>query len=92
MRVLPLAEVKAKLSQLVAEVERTDEEVTITKNGRAAAVLVSFDEFESWRETAAIRSDPALMREFRKNVADLDRGRGKLFRNTELDRLFSRER
>ena len=92
MRVLPLAEVKAKLSQLVAEVQRTDEEVTITKNGRAAAVLVSFDEFESWRETVAIRSDPALMREFRKNVADFDRGRGKLFRNTELDRLFSRGR
>ena len=31
MRILPLAEVKTKLSQLVADVAATDEEVTITK-------------------------------------------------------------
>ncbi len=51
MRVIPLAEVKARLSQLVAELETADDEVMITKNGRAAAVLVSHDEFERWRET-----------------------------------------
>ena len=33
MRILPLAEAKAKLSQLVADVANTDEEVTITKTG-----------------------------------------------------------
>ena len=45
MRILPVAEAKAKLSQLVAEVANTDEEITITRNGRAAAVLVSYEEF-----------------------------------------------
>ncbi|MCY4390110.1 MAG: type II toxin-antitoxin system prevent-host-death family antitoxin [Desulfurellaceae bacterium] len=35
MRILPLAEVKAKLSHLVADIATTDEEVAITKNGRA---------------------------------------------------------
>ena len=44
MRILPLAEVKAKLSQLVADVTATDEEVTITKNGQATAVLVSYED------------------------------------------------
>ena len=53
MHILPLAEVKAKLSQLVADVAATDEEVTITKNGHAAAVLVSYGEFEGWQETLA---------------------------------------
>jgi antitoxin YefM len=89
MRALPLAEAKAKLSQLVNEVERTDEEITITRNGRAAAVLVSFEEFASWKETLEIVSNPGLMRELRKNVIDLKRGRGKVFGDVELDRLFS---
>ena len=31
MKILPLAEAKAKLSQLVTEVSSTDEEITITR-------------------------------------------------------------
>jgi antitoxin YefM len=91
MRILPLAEAKAKLSQLVADVAATEEEVTITKNGRAAAVLVSYEEFESWKETLAIISDQELLAEIRKGIKELKRGRGKLFRDRELDRLFADE-
>lgn len=44
MKVLPLSEVKSKLSELVDVVERRDEEVTITRNGKAVAIIVSKDE------------------------------------------------
>jgi len=54
-----------KLSSLVDAVSATDEEVVITKNGVPAAVLVSPDEFESWRETVAIRFDQESMEEIR---------------------------
>lgn len=57
MKTLSLSEAKMKLSALVDDVSATDEEVVITKNGSPAAVLVSPDEFESWRETIAIRFD-----------------------------------
>ncbi len=57
MKILPLSEAKAKLSALVDDVRATDEEVVITKNGRAAAVLVSPDEYEGWKETIAIHGD-----------------------------------
>ena len=57
MKTLSLSEVKMKLSGLVEAVQATDEEIVITKNGKPAAVLVSPDEFESWRETNAVRSD-----------------------------------
>ena len=57
MRTLPLAEAKAQLSRLVDRVAKTEEEILITRNGRPAAVLVSPDEYESWKETQAIRSD-----------------------------------
>ena len=61
MKTLSLSEAKMKLSSLVAAVNTTDEEVVITKNGSPAAVLVSPDEFESWKETIAIRSDLPFM-------------------------------
>ena len=88
MRILPLAEAKAKLSQLVADVASTDEEVTITKNGRATAVLVSYEEFESWQETLAVLSDRELVEEIRTGLRQLKQERGKLLTDTQLKQLF----
>lgn len=74
MRTLPLSEVKAKLSQLVDEVESRDERILITRKGRPAAVLVSQDDLASWQETLEITSDPALVAEIRRGVRQVDRG------------------
>src|SRR5881409_887412 len=68
MKTLPLAEAKAKLSRLVDRVAETDEEILITRNGRPAAVLVSPDEYESWKETRAVQSDRELMQEIRRGL------------------------
>ena len=85
MKTLSLSEAKAKLSGLVEDVERRDEEVMITRNGRPAAVLVSPDEYESWKETQAIRGDPELMREIR---AGLKAHKRRKARGYTLDELF----
>lgn len=47
MKTLSLA--KARLSDLVDQVNRRDGKIVITKNGRPAAVLVSVDEHDSWQ-------------------------------------------
>ena len=91
MRILPLAEVKAKLSQLVADVAATDEEVTITKNGHATAVLVSYGEFESWQETLTVLSDRELVKEIHTGMQQLKQDRDKPLTDADLDRLFSDE-
>jgi antitoxin YefM len=83
MRTLPLAEAKAKLSRLVDQVVETDEEILITRNGRPAAVLVSPEEYEGWKETQAIRSDPELMAEIRRGLRALKRG-GTIYTLEEL--------
>ena len=49
MKTVPLSEAKAKLSSLLDAVEGHDEEVMITRNGRAVAVLVSPADFENWK-------------------------------------------
>jgi antitoxin YefM len=84
MKTLPLSEVKMKLSALVDSVNTTEQEVIITKNGRPVAVLVSPAEFESWRETLAVKSDAELMAEIRKGVAVLKKKKASLYSLEEL--------
>ena len=83
MKILSLSEAKMKLSELVEAVYSTDEEIVITKNGRPAAVLVSPEEFESWKETIRIASSPDLMEEIRQGLVALKKKR-KLYTLKEL--------
>lgn len=83
MKTLSLSEVKMKLSELVENVYSTDEEIVITKNGRPSAVLVSPDEFESWKETIDIKSDVDLMNEIKKGLLALKK-KSKLYTLEEL--------
>ncbi len=84
MKTLSLSEAKMKLSELVEAVRSIDEEVVITKNGRPAAVLISPDEFEAWKETIGIRSDPSLMREIKKGLQNLEQNEVGLYTLEEL--------
>jgi len=84
MKTLSLSEAKMKLSGLIEKVSDTDEEIIITKNGRPAAVLVSPDEFDSWKETIAVRSDAGLMQEIKKGLKALRAKRAKLYTLEEL--------
>ncbi len=79
MKTLPLSEVKMKLSALVDRVEATDEEVIITRNGRPAAILVSPDEYESWKETIAVKSQPGLADEIKNGLQHLKGRKTKLY-------------
>jgi len=54
IKILSLSKAKMKFSELVQAVYSTEGEIVITKDGRPAAVLVSPEEFESWKETIAI--------------------------------------
>ena len=84
MKTLSLSEAKMKLSALIDEIGATDEEVVIAKNGLRAAVMVSPDEYDSWRETMAIRFDKDSMEEIREGLAALKEGRASLYTLEEL--------
>ena len=85
MRVLALSEAKAKLSDIVDRVDRRNEPVTITRNGKAVAMIVSKDEYDSLHETIEILQDTAFMKEIRDGIRDLRRT-GKLY---TVDELFA---
>ncbi|MFH1712866.1 MAG: type II toxin-antitoxin system prevent-host-death family antitoxin [Candidatus Jacksonbacteria bacterium] len=46
----------------------------LTERGRAKAVLMSADEFDSWQETLEIMSDPELMKDIKEAKKDIESG------------------
>src|SRR3989454_12764835 len=66
-KTLPISEVKARLPELVTGVEDREEEVVVTRNGKPAAVLVNYAEYERLKETLDVLSDPAMMRQIRES-------------------------
>ena len=76
MSTLPLADVKARLSEIADEVDRTHERVLITKNGREYVVLIAVEDLESIEATLELLADPAAQRRLRKAERDLAAGRG----------------
>jgi antitoxin YefM len=69
---MPLAAVKARFSELVDRVERQQDRVIVTRNGKPAAVLISADDLESLEETLAVMSDRSVatqLRDSQKAVA-----------------------
>ncbi len=71
---LPLAHVKAKFSEMVDRVEHTHDRITVTRNGRPAAVLISFEELTTLKETLDLLSDPAALEQLREARAAVASG------------------
>ena len=76
MTMLPLSDVKAMLSEIAEEVDRTHERVHITRNGREYVVLISAEDLESIEATLELLSDPAAQQRMAKSQQEIDRGEG----------------
>jgi antitoxin YefM len=77
-KILPISEVKAKLPELVNRVEEMEEEIIVTRNGKPAAMLVSYADYERLKETLDVLSDPELMRQIRASEAHFASGKKSL--------------
>ena len=73
-KILSLSEVKAKLSEVVEDIVTTHDRVTLTRNGKPVAVLLSFDDLEAIEETVSILSDPAAVRAIQSGRAAIEAG------------------
>ena len=65
MTTLPLSEVKARLSEIADEVDRTHERVHVTRNGREYVVLLSAEDLESLEATIELLRDDQAMERIR---------------------------
>ena len=74
-KVVPLTEARARLSELLDELERRHEHVVITRNGRPAGVLVPAEEQEALEETLEILQDEEVLDALRESEEDAKSGR-----------------
>jgi antitoxin YefM len=74
---LPITEARAKLPQLVKAADERLNRTVITSNGKPAAVLMSYDEYEAWEETLEILSDPDALQAI--HAADEELASGQVF-------------
>jgi antitoxin YefM len=75
VQTLPISKVKDRLNELVDAASLTHEQVTITKNGSPAAVLVGADEWESIQETLFWLSQPGIHESIAEARSDIEAGR-----------------
>jgi len=73
---LPLADVKAHLSELVGRVKSQHERVTVTVHGAPSAVLMAVADLEALEETLEILSDQKTVQRLAASDTELGHGEG----------------
>ncbi|HKE73849.1 MAG TPA: type II toxin-antitoxin system Phd/YefM family antitoxin [Acidimicrobiales bacterium] len=71
---LSLSEIKARLSEVVDQVEREHERVTLTRRGVPAAVIMSPEDLAALEDTLDLLSDPEALAEIERARAELAGG------------------
>ena len=74
-KTVPFTEARARLTELLDEVNERHEHVIITRNGRPAAVVLSSDEYEALAETLEVLEDDEALEALRESEADVRAGR-----------------
>lgn len=74
MSTQPLRDVRDHFSDVIDRVEKEHERVTVTRNGRAAAVILSPEDLEQLEETLEVLSDPDALADIREADAAYARG------------------
>ena len=73
---LPITKARENLTSLVDNAKKKLDEYIITVNGSPAAVIISAEEYESWKETNEIMSDPKLLKAIRQGEKEIKEGKG----------------
>lgn len=74
-KTVPLSEARARLSELMDELESRHEHVVITRKGRPVAVLVPSSEYDAMEETLEVLHDEDLLAALRESEKDVRAGR-----------------
>lgn len=71
---LSLSEIKARLSEVVDQVEREHDRVVLTRNGVPAAVLISPEDLQALEDTLELLSDRSALDEIEAARGDIETG------------------
>lgn len=72
---VPFTEARARLTELLDDVNERHEHVVITRNGRPAAVVLSSEEYDALAETLEVLEDGEALEALGESEADVHAGR-----------------
>lgn len=72
---VPVTKAKATLLDIMRRIERSDENIAITKKGVPEAVLMSMRKFRGLIETLELLSDERAMKSLRKSMKEAQEGK-----------------
>ena len=90
VKTVPVSEARQTLPELVSRMRRLMDRVIITRNGKPEAVMMAFEEYESWVETLELLSSPESVRGIHEGVEDLKAGRSRSFEKVFGEPLHAR--
>ena len=73
--IFPITRAKNILLDLVRRAKEEGEVFTLTKRGEPEGIIMSYDEYESMKETLDILSDRKLMRKIKKGLKEAKKGK-----------------
>ena len=79
VKTIAVSVARQTLPELVGRMRTLLDRVVITRNGKPEAVMMAFEEYESWVETLELISRPGTARGIREGLADLKAGRTRSF-------------
>ena len=90
VKTVPVSEARQTLPELVSRMRRLMDRVVITRNGKPEAVMMAFEEYESWVETLELLSSPESVQGIRDGLKDLRAGRSRSFEKVFGEPLHAR--
>jgi len=74
MGIVSQSEFRANLAKYLDQVEDDCKELIVTRQGKQPMVVIPLEQFESWKETEYLMSNPANREELLESIAEADRG------------------
>jgi len=75
LTIMPMAQARDHLAELVESVQKTHDRVTLTRHGQPAAVIIAAADLDSILETLDVLSTPGALEAIREGEADVAAGR-----------------
>lgn len=73
--ICPITKARKDFLRLSKKAKELGEKFILTNKGEPEVVIMSYEEYESWRETLEILSDKKLMEGIRRGEEDIKRGK-----------------
>ncbi|MCD6580592.1 MAG: type II toxin-antitoxin system Phd/YefM family antitoxin [Desulfuromusa sp.] len=69
---IPVTKAKAKLLDMIRDIDSSDDTIAITKNGVPQAIIMSIDQYEAMCETISIMADTNTMEQIQTSINEIE--------------------